>query len=278
MIDLHVHTYYSDGTRSPEEVVRQAKDSGVAVIAITDHDGTDGIPEAMEAGEKYGVRVIPGIEISVSNKGGDMHILGYNIDIRNPEFMAAVDEIKSNRDERNKGLFQAFQEIGIPITEEEIREASFTDYIGKPQFAMILKKRGLVDSTSEAFASEKFFKSEALRKVPRKKPTPEEGIKIILSAGGIPVLAHPYTLRLSLEQLDEKLTELEGYGLMGMECYYSGHDPEQTENCLILARQHGLMITAGSDYHGEELDQDLKIGTGRHKNLSISKKDLPFSL
>ncbi len=278
MMDLHVHTYYSDGTKSPEEVVRMAKENGVSVIAITDHDGTDGIPEAMEAGKKYGVKVIPGIEISVDHRGGEMHILGYNVDLNNEGFIKAVELMRKRRAERNEALFKAFAEIGIVITEEDIREFAFSDYIGKPQFARVLQKRGLVESTVEAFASKDFFKSDVIRRIPREKPKPEEGIRIISEAGGIPVLAHPFTLRQTMEQLDATLNELEGYGLMGMECYYSGHDELQTEGFLELARRHGLMITAGSDYHGEELDADIRIGTGRNRNLSVSEKELPFQV
>jgi len=276
MMDLHVHTYYSDGTKSPEEVVRLASESGVAIIAITDHDGTDGIPEAIEAGKKYGVRVIPGIEISVSNPGGDMHILGYNIDIYNKRFIAEVEIMRKHRAERNEAMFKAFAEIGIEITEEEIREFAYTDYIGKPQFARVLIKRGLVENAEQAFASERFFRAPEIRRIPRKKPTPEEGIRMILEAGGIPVLAHPSTLRLTPEELDARLDELESYGLMGMECYYSGHDEKQTEDFVRIARKHGLMITAGSDYHGEELGSNIEIGMGRGKNLGVSKKELPF--
>jgi predicted metal-dependent phosphoesterase TrpH len=279
MMDLHVHTYYSDGIYSPTEVVKRAKANRVSLIAITDHDGTDGIEEALMAGKKYNVKVIPGIEISVSNKGGNMHILGYEIDIYNQDFKRAVETMRKHRADRNEAFYKAFAELGIIITPEEIKEFAFADYIGKPQFARVLLKRGLISNTREAFDGEKFFKAEVLRKVPRIKPSPEEGIGIILAAGGIPVLAHPSTLNLDADQLGLKLAELKGYGLMGIECYYSKHEPAETAGYKALANQYQLKITAGSDFHGDILEdpnRTVQIGSGIKSNLNISEKEYPF--
>ena len=267
MIDLHVHTYYSDGTNSPEAVVRLAREIGVDTIAITDHDGIGGIPEAMAAGRKYGVTVIPGIEISVTNIGGNMHILGYGMNLEHEGFKAAVDTMLLNRADRNERLMTAFREMGIEISNADIKKYALMDYVGKPQMALVLKERGLIKDVKEAFASEKFFKSETMRKIKRMKFNPAEGIGIILAAGGIPVLAHPYTLKLSIEDLDQKIKELVGYGLKGLECYYSDHSPEMIQDYLGLADRYNLIKTLGSDFHGKEIDPEIMIGLGRNENL-----------
>ncbi len=271
MMDLHIHSYYSDGTDSPESVVSQAKAIGLSTMAITDHDGVDGISEALAAGEKLGISIIPGIEISVTNEGGNMHILGYRMDLENEDFQRSVETMRRNRADRNRRLIKAFEEIGITITEAEVRAFAKSDYIGKPQMALVLKSRGYIREVREAFDGEGFFRAEPLRQIRRVKYSPEEGIKIILAAGGIPVLAHPYTLKLSKESLERKVIQLAGYGLKGVECYYSQHDPLMTSEYLKLAKKHGLIVTVGSDYHGREIDPDIKIGQGRNGNLEHVK-------
>ncbi len=276
MIDLHVHTYYSDGTNSPETVVRLAREIGVDTIAITDHDGISGIPEAMAAGRKYGVTVIPGIEISVTNQGGNMHVLGYRLNLADEGFKAAVETMISNRTDRNERLMAAFGEMGIDISEADIKKYAIMDYVGKPQMALALKERGFIRDVKEAFSSENFFKSGTVGKIKRVKFSPEEGIGIILAAGGIPVLAHPCTLNLSPENLDQKIKELTEYGLKGLECYYSNHSSEMTKDYLGLADRYGLMTTLGSDFHGNEIDPEIMIGLGRNGNLKGYKKELPF--
>lgn len=276
MIDLHVHTFYSDGTNSPEAVVRLAKKTGVETIAITDHDGTDGIPEAMAAGKKYGVSVIPGIEISVTNEGGNMHILGYKMNLENEGFKTAVGTMRRNRAERNERLLAAFGDMGITITEENIKKYAPMDYAGKPQMALVLVEQGYIENVREAFTSDKFFRSEAMSRIKKVKVSPKEAIKLILASGGLPVLAHPYTLKLSKEKLNEKIRELSGFGLKGLECYYSDHSPEMTLECACLAHKYGLITTIGSDFHGKEIDPNIEIGLGRNGNLKNYNKELPF--
>jgi hypothetical protein len=276
MFDLHIHTNHSDGVFSPAAIVAMAKTQGIETLAITDHDGTDGVAEAMTAGAALGIRVIPGIEISVINAGGNMHILGYNIDLANPAFKSAVETMRQRRADRNQRMLVAFKTLGIAMTEEEVRLFCYTDYMGKPQMAQVLKAKGLVADVREAFKSEQFFRSDVLRQIRREKVSPAEGIGIIRVAGGVAVLAHPKTLRLGLSDLDLKLKELVGYGLGGLECYHSEHSPEEIQNYLGLAKKYGLIVTLGSDFHGGDIKPDVKLGLGLNENLKPYTIDLPF--
>jgi predicted metal-dependent phosphoesterase TrpH len=269
MIDLHLHTYYSDGTMSPEELVKSAKKRGADTIAITDHDGMGGLPEGLEAGKRQGVHVIPGIELSTEDEQGVyMHILGYCFDQDNEELKSEVERIRQKRVERNEKLLSALREIGCKLTSEDLQLREGQDYIGKPTFALALMKKGYVSSPKEAFREGHFMRSDAVRSVHREKISAKHAIELIRGAGGIPVLAHP--MKVShltrghcgdfFAELDKQLAKLKGWGLEGMECYYSSHQPADTERLTAMAKRHGLIITAGSDFHGEEFDQNIVIG------------------
>jgi predicted metal-dependent phosphoesterase TrpH len=269
MIDLHLHTYYSDGTMSPEELVRLAKESGVDTIAITDHDGMGGLNEGMEAGKRQGVHVIPGIELSTEDdRGVYMHILGYCFDRENEELKSEVELIRRKRVERNEKLLAALREIGCKLTNEDLQLREGQDYIGKPTFALALMRKGYVSSPKEAFKEGHFMRSDAVRRVHREKISAKRAIELIRGAGGIPVLAHPMKIsHLTKEEgdgffkeLDQQLAKLKEWGLAGMECYYSSHQPADTERLVAMAKRHRLIITAGSDFHGEELDKNIVIG------------------
>lgn len=269
MIDLHLHTYYSDGTMSPEELVILAKENGVTAIAITDHDGMGGLAEGMEAGKRRGVHVIPGIELSTADDEGIyMHILGYCFDWENEALKSEVERIRQKRAERNEKLLAALHQIGCRLSREDLHLREGQDYIGKPTFALALMRRGYVSSPKEAFQEGRFMRSDVVRSVHREKIPVELAIERIKGAGGIPVLAHPMKItRLGreggdsfFEKLDRLLARLKRRGLEGMECYYSGHLPRDTERLVSMAKKHGLLITAGSDFHGTEFDRDLTIG------------------
>lgn len=269
MIDLHLHTYYSDGTMSPEELVAFAKESGVDTIAITDHDGMGGLTEGIEAGERLGVHVIPGIELSTEDdEGVYMHILGYCFDLNNTTLNREVELIRRKRKERNEKLLAALREIGCGLSKEDLQLREGQDYIGKPTFALALTRKGYVSSPKEAFAEGRFMRSEIVRRVHREKISTEKAIGLIRGAGGLPVLAHP--MKIShltksgaddfFEKLDLQLKKLKGWGLAGIECYYSSHLPGETDLLVRMAKEHGLIITAGSDFHGIEFDKNIAIG------------------
>ena len=269
MIDLHLHTYYSDGTMSPEELVIFAKESGVDTIAITDHDGMGGLAEGTDAGKRLGVHVIPGIELSTEDEEGIyMHILGYCFDRDNEALKSEVETIRRKRVERNEKLLAALRGIGCKITREDLQLREGQDYIGKPTFALALVRKGYIATPKEAFKEGRFMRHEAVRSVHREKISAKRAIELIRGAGGIPVLAHPMKVSHLIkdvaddffEKLDEQLAKLKSWGLEGMECYYSSHLPDEIRRLVLLAKKHGLCITAGSDFHGTEFDKSITIG------------------
>lgn len=265
LVDYHNHTYYSDGTDSPAEVVERAKKKGLHTIAITDHDGVDGIEEALAAGETLGVRVIPGIEISAKAVNGEnVHILGYHIDPKNSELAEAVREIREKREERNEKLLAALVEEGFDLSIEDLVTRPGQNFIGKPNFARAMVRKGYIETPDQAFAE--IFAKPELRKIKKKKLPVAEAIRLIKGAGGIPVLAHPMEVdkigrRGSpefYENLDHLLSVLCKEGLEGLECIYPDHTEEETLKAIELAEKYHLHITVGSDYHGdtEDLEKD----------------------
>jgi Predicted metal-dependent phosphoesterases (PHP family) len=268
MIDLHLHTYYSDGTMSPEELVKLAAECGVKTIAITDHDGMGGLEEGIQAGRQAGVCVIPGIELSTEDESGVyMHILGYGFDRKNENLVKEVEHIRRKRVERNEKLLAALNQIGCKLTRNDLQLREGQDYVGKPTFALALVRRGYVSSPAEAFEEGHFMRSDAVRSVHREKISAQRAIGLIQEAGGIPVLAHPMKIsHLAVgaenffDKLDQQLAKLRSWGLAGMECYYSSHLPEETERLVLLADKHQLIVTAGSDFHGREFDKSIAIG------------------
>ena len=276
MIDLHLHTYYSDGTLSPEELIILAKNKGIDTIAITDHDGMGGLAEGIEAGKCRGVRVIPGIELSTEDgEGIYMHILGYCFDRENDALKSEVEMIRRKRVERNEKLLAALREIGCKLTKEDLQLREGQDYVGKPTFALALMRKGYVSSSREAFKEGHFLRSDAVRSVHREKISTKKAIELIRGAGGIPVLAHPMKISQLTKggeedffgRLDQQIAKLKGWGLLGMECYYSSHQPQDVEQLVVIAEKYHLIITAGSDFHSEELDKNIIIG-----GFSVDKK------
>jgi len=269
MLDLHLHTYYSDGTMSPEELVQYAKACGVETIAITDHDGMGGLAEGMDAGKRLGVHVIPGIELSTEDKEGVyMHILGYCFNPEQEALKREVELIRRKRVERNEKLLAALREIGCKLSREDLQLRDGQDYVGKPTFALALMRKGYVSSPKDAFKEGRFMRSDEVRRVHREKISTRKAIELIREAGGIPVLAHPMKISHLVkregedffEKLDGQLQKLKQWGLAGMECYYSGHLPESTVQLVHLANKYKLIVTAGSDFHGVEFDKNITIG------------------
>lgn len=268
-IDLHLHTYYSDGTMSPGELVAHAKENEIETIAITDHDGMGGLTEGTEAGKRLGVQVIPGIELSTEDEEGVyMHILGYCFDWDNDALKREIELIRRKRAERNEKLLAALREIGCKLTKEDLQLREGQDYVGKPTFALALARKGYVSSPREAFKEGRFMRHDLVRSVHREKISAKRAIELISGAGGVSVLAHP--MKIShltnaagddfFEALDKQLAKLKSWGLAGMECYYSSHLPGEIRQLVLLAKKHCLIVTAGSDFHGTEFDKSITIG------------------
>jgi predicted metal-dependent phosphoesterase TrpH len=252
-----------------------AKEKGLSMISITDHDGVDGVSEGVLEGEKLGIKVIPGIEISVKSDIRGLHILGYGIDIKNKRFNAFINELKQFRKERNEKLIQEFINMGINITNNELQYYNTNGYWGRPHFAQILKNRGHVKNIREAFTSDEYFRADHIRRIVKEKPDDKQGIQEILNSGGFPVLAHPGLVKnnngkeMSYIELNSLIVALKSKGLKGVECYYSEHTKEFTKEIIKIALANNMFLTAGSDFHGNNNTKESK----RHMGLNIEYKN-----
>ncbi|GAB7053890.1 PHP domain-containing protein [Paenibacillus sp. YK5] len=247
--DLHTHTLASDGTGSPSDNVRLASEAGLSAVAVTDHDTVGGLAEAQEAGLKYGIAVIPGVEISTVHNGQDIHVLGYWIDEKDSLFLSRLADLRQVRDRRNEMMVARLQELGISITMEDVLKSVQAskkegDTIGRPHIADALVRLGAADSMADAF--NRYLAKGAAAYVNPPRITPFEAVRWIMEAGGAAVLAHP-----GLYGQDDLIPQLAQAGMIGLEAYHSDHSPEQEEHYAALAQEHDLLITAGSDYHGE---------------------------
>ena len=256
-IDLHVHTTASDSTASPAEAVRLAKEAGLSAIAITDHDTVSGYAEAAEAGKKYGVEVVPGIEIS-TKYGRAVHILGYYIDPDSDKLAPVLVWVVHDRDERNRKMAELMAADGLPVSYEEMHRR-FGAVIGRPHFAEVLVELGLAKDLRDAF--DRYVEKGQKYYLPRNFLSIERSIEIIREAGGVPVLAHPFQYKLDDAGLRELIEHCMESGLQGMECRYSGYSVEQSKYLGCLAEKYGLIKTGGSDFHGDN-KRHISIGTG----------------
>lgn len=253
-IDLHVHSHFSDGTKSPAELVHLASKTGVSAIAITDHDTMDGVAEAQAVSEEYDVEVIPGVEISVVHEGQVLHILGYFIDPLQKDLAQALSILQEARDRRNEKIIAKLQELGISATVEELSLISGVGQTGRPHIAKLLLNHGVVRSFPQAF--DEYLAKGQKAYVGRFAYSAKEAIAFIRAAGGLAVLAHPIQIDKTLCALNSLLPELRRYGLEGIETYYPSQKKKMQKRIRKFAEANGLFLTGGSDYHG-----DIRPGT-----------------
>ncbi|PTM59311.1 PHP domain-containing protein [Desmospora activa] len=246
--DLHVHTTASDGMQSPEDVVRLAREIGLAGIAITDHDTVEGVKRGQKEGERLGVKVIAGVEISTLADGRDIHVLGYGMEIEDRHFLARLQQQRESRKQRNTQIIQRLHKLGIDIRMEEVaakkRDRSPDANIGRPHIAEVLVEKGVAGSMDEAFS--RWVGEDGAAYVAISRITPEEAIQLIQQAGGVPVLAHPGSYK-----NDGLVDRLAKRGLVGIEVRHPDHNEQMERRYRQLASNHGLIPTAGSDFHGE---------------------------
>ena len=256
-VDYHIHTTASDGKSRPTQVVKQARELDYDVIAITDHDNTDGIQEALIAGEAVGLKVIPGIEIAVeTDQGVGLHILGYHVDTENEELREFLTRLIESRKKRNVELFETLQSMGYDVSEDDV-EAGRNEFIGKPLIARALVKKGYIENERQAFGSE-ILGSPQCRKVKKVKPRSGEAIAMLKRIGATPVLAHPIQTRgigrpgreEFYSNIEKIIKQLKKEGLSGLECYHPDQNAEQSMRFVELAEKYHLHITRGSDFHG----------------------------
>ncbi len=259
LIDLHTHSTASDGSFTPKEIVQMAKEVGLRAVALTDHDTVAGLEEFMQEGNRLRIETVPGTELSAYFERGTLHILGYFLDFKDEKLLNRLKKLQEARAERNPKIVQKLQALGIPITYEEVISISGGGQVGRPHFAKLLLQKGVVQTFDEAF--ERFLKKGAPAYVEKDKIEPRECLEIILKAGGIPVLAHPFTLHLTSNELDGFVKKMRDWGLMGIEVYYTEHSPQQIDTYLGLARKYNLLVTGGSDFHGKN-KPEIKLGFG----------------
>ncbi len=258
-IDLHVHSDVSDGTFTPKELVLYTEKKGLAAFALTDHDTVEGIFEAKEAAKETEVELIPGIEISSEYRGGDIHILGLYIDEERLAVSKILQEFVKAREERNEQMAEKLSAHGILVSMEEMRAYYPGAVITRAHFAEYMEVKGYA-SFEDAFR--KYIGKECSCYVPRAVIQPRDAIELIGSAGGIAVLAHPLLYHLDLEELERLVRELKGFGLQGIEVFYSMNQ-EGDENVVgSLAKRQGLLMTGGSDFHGSRKPH-IDLGSGR---------------
>ncbi|MBS4024909.1 MAG: PHP domain-containing protein [Clostridia bacterium] len=255
MIDLHVHTTASDGTLTPTEIIILAKESGLLGIGITDHDTVAGIAEAIASGKEKGIQVIPGIELSCNWNDQEIHILGYFISYKSKDL---IDKLKFLQDKRQHRIYQMVDEAnkhGYKVTIDEVKALASGESIGRPHLAQALLKKGYISSVAEGF--EKYLTKGKPFYVPRYKLTPFEAIDIISNVNGVSVLAHPGLYKDGWENL---LPDLIAVGLAGIEINYPEHSDYLIKELQILAKKNNLIATGGSDFHGNEIRENM-LGT-----------------
>lgn len=250
--DLHTHTNASDGLLSPTKLIEYASLKGLQAVAITDHDTTNGIDEAIAAGKMHEVEVIPGIELNSQIENHEIHILGYFISRKSNELQNILSKMRDSRRSRTEKMINKLVELfGFPISFEDIRNQVQGESIGRPHIARVLVSKGVVNDEKEAF--EKYIGTDCPAYVGRYRISPNEAISLINNAGGVSVLAHPGLLP-DPELMDKVIS----FGIQGIEAYHSKHTQEHAEYYSMVANRYGLVITGGSDWHGE-LNNGLPI-------------------
>ena len=270
-IDLHVHSNVSDGTLTPSELVDEAIKNNLSAFALTDHDTTKGVSEALEAAKKATLKgtpieVVPGVEISAAYKNKDIHILGLFLDIEYEPLQIALDQAIQNRDLRNQKMAQNLKNGGLDIDYETLcSHFPPGTVLTRAHFAKYLYETGQVRSMNSAF--DIYLNSDGPYYVPREYISPENAISLIKRAGGIPVLAHPLVYHIPEAQLDALIQRLKDAGLMGLEVFHSANTGFDEGIVRRYANKYDLVMTGGSDFHGANKPQ-ISMGTGRG-NLKI---------
>jgi len=274
-IDLHIHSTASDGTLTPHEILLLAEQLGIRAISITDHDTIEGTEQAVLYKKNLSIEFITGVEISSNPpfslpSTGSLHILGYGIQTSHSGLKAALSRLRTARKNRNPEILKRLAGMGIRITPEEIRKTVGPGQIGRPHIAQVLIAKGVVQNMDDAF--ETYLGKNRPAYVEKYRIECEQAIQLIRSAGGIPVLAHPGIIKTAdPDGLSILISTLKEMGLMGIEVYYPGHSKAQIDQYLQLAKGKDLLVTGGTDFHGQ-MHPDIQMGSGRGDTF------VPYSL
>ncbi|NLX17869.1 MAG: PHP domain-containing protein [Desulfobulbus sp.] len=247
-VDLHIHSLYSDGSHTPEELITLAARNRLQGLALTDHDTIEGVEEFTRLGSQAGIITLTGVEISTNMYQRAVHILGYGIDINNAELKLWLRPLQEGRKQRNTIILQKLRDLGIVIREEEVQRVSGGGQIGRPHIARLLIEKGVVDSFEAAF--KRYLGRNRPAWEDRFSYTPAATIDMIHRMGGVAVLAHPGHLDPEMRLQPSLIQELARYGLDGVEIYYPTHTKKMRKKLKAIAAHHGLLLTGGSDFHG----------------------------
>ena len=253
-VDLHTHSTASDGTLAPARLVALAAARGLRVLALTDHDTTAGLAEAAAGAAEHGLRFVPGVELSTHVAAGEVHVLGYFIEPESPALAGALARFREAREGRAQTIVANLAAAGAPVAYERVVELAGGATIGRPHVARALVEAGHAASVQDAF--DRYLVRGRPGYVERYRLLPPDAVRLIREAGGVPVLAHPY----SAADLDALLPDLIAAGLDGLECYYGDYDDAQRDALLALAARHDLVATGGTDFHGPGLAHSRPLG------------------
>ncbi len=241
--DLHLHTCFSDGTYTPEELAEHGRRLGFAALALTDHDTIDGCERMRAACDERGLEFIPACEITVDIDGHEMHLLSYCIDTSHEDLLAELRQSQENRKNRVHEMVARLNELGVPLKSDAVFEIAQCDAPGRPHIGRALVELGHCSSVDDAF--KRYLKAKRPAWVPKPKMSAARAIELVHRAGGVAVMAHP-----GLNRIDQCIPTLVKAGLDGIECFHSRHSTNMSERYLQIADQHGLLVTGGSDCHG----------------------------
>ncbi len=249
-IDLHVHTIFSDGTYTPEEVVLRAKKLGLVAVSITDHDSVAGLDRALATGKRLGIEVVPGVEMSSDVGEDEIHILGYFLDWKKEDFLRQLERFQAARANRNQKLLKKLDDLGMRVDYREVRKLAPRGVISRLHIARLMVEKSYVSSIGDAF--EQWLNPGRPAYVQKMKVSPFGIVELLLDAEAIPVFAHPF-----LSHRDDLIPALIKAGLKGIEVYHSAHNPHTVAHYQRIAQKQHLLITGGSDCHGEAKDKVL---------------------
>ena len=257
-IDLHAHTTASDGDHSPTALVERAAHIGLTALAITDHDTTAGVAEAQAAGARWGIAIVPGIELSAEFPNGQCHVLGLYINPQSPVLNQRLEAVVAGRNERNARIAAKMQAHGLSITLADVEAIAGGDIVARPHFAQALIDKGVVASVPEAF--EKYLTKGGLFYEERERLLPAEAFALIHAAGGVAILAHPNNLKRDAAETEREILIFRALGLDGIEARYNRHTQEDNARYLALAAKHNLHTSGGSDFHGASVKPTVFLG------------------
>jgi predicted metal-dependent phosphoesterase TrpH len=257
-IDLHTHTDRSDGTFAPAELVGLASQRGLDVVAVTDHDTTAGLEEALAAGLELGLEVVPGVELSAEHEGASIHVLCYWMDAANAALQEELSRLRDERFRRGERMVERLRALGLPIEFERVREIAMGGNIVRPHIAQAMVEAGLVETEKDAF--DRWIGDGKPAHVPKHALDPLDALALIRGAGGLCVLAHPGMWGDESSVPEVLVAAMAGAGMVGLEVDHTDHDPEEREHWRGLADRLRLIPTGGSDCHGTRYDP-IRLGT-----------------